>query len=466
MRWYLKVIITVAVLVALQLVTLQAQEPVTRLRWKNGDVLPGKLLESKAGQVRWTSPYFSDNLVIDVGALDSILFSKRSTPPTETFRVSMVSGDVWIADLIGADNNTFLFSSERHGQVRVSRNAIYTLNQQQNPNLVFNGSSLPNWNLPQEGGIKDMTYKVYKMGKKRGEAEFQRFPDFSKLTPQAEGSFETGWLDLKLAEMEDSFGMVFEGRLEMDETGEYIFELASDDGSRLLIDGQPAVKARTGVPEEAKIKLAAGSHTLRVEYFEAVGTELLRAWWTGPNLVRTPLFSNGMFGAREKESFTIDDVKLDRALTIPRFNRDNPPSHVLVAKTGDLMRGSLLDISGQRIQFESKLRKMNIPVNRVAMVVNVSMPEEDLDKPRDSHTTNDNVRATLTDGSTLVFEALESNNGKLLGHSPFYGEMAIPITSIQHLTFGEFEKEKLKSVFDEWVVQQGREPEYSKQPPP
>ncbi|HCK15195.1 TPA: hypothetical protein DHW51_13820, partial [Candidatus Poribacteria bacterium] len=161
MRWYLKVIITVAVLVALQLVTLQAQEPVTRLRWKNGDALPGKLLESKAGQVRWTSPYFSDNLVIDVGALDSILFSKRSTPPTETFRVSMVSGDVWIADLIGADNNTFLFSSERHGQVRVSRNAIYTLNQQQNPNLVFNGSSLPNWNLPQEGGIKDMTYKVY-----------------------------------------------------------------------------------------------------------------------------------------------------------------------------------------------------------------------------------------------------------------------------------------------------------------
>ena len=56
MRWHLKVIITVAVLVALQLVTLQAQEPVTRLRWKNGDVLPGKLLESEAGQVHWTSP--------------------------------------------------------------------------------------------------------------------------------------------------------------------------------------------------------------------------------------------------------------------------------------------------------------------------------------------------------------------------------------------------------------------------
>ena len=193
MRWHLKVIITVAVLVALQLVTLQAQEPVAHLRWKNGDVLPGKLLESKAGQVHWTSPYFLDNLIISADTLDSILFPKQSIPPTETFRVSTVSGDVWIANLIGADNNTFLFSSKRHGQVRVNRNVIYTLNQQRHPNLVFDGSNLQNWNLPQTGGIKDMTYKVYKMeqGQQDELWEKERFPDFSKLTPQKQGSFET-----------------------------------------------------------------------------------------------------------------------------------------------------------------------------------------------------------------------------------------------------------------------------------
>ena len=49
-------------------------------------------------------------------------------------------------------------------------------------------------------------------------------------------------------------------------------------------------------------------------------------------------FANEMLGVGNKESFSIDDVKLDRALTIPRFNRDNPPSHILVAKTGDLRR--------------------------------------------------------------------------------------------------------------------------------
>ncbi len=35
---------------------------------------------------------------------------------------------------------------------------------------------------------------------------------------------------------------------------------------------------------------------------------------------------------------TIDQAKLGRALTVPRFNRDSPPSHVLVANSGDLRK--------------------------------------------------------------------------------------------------------------------------------
>ena len=34
-----------------------AQEPTAYLHWKNGDVLPGMLLESKPGTVRWASPH-------------------------------------------------------------------------------------------------------------------------------------------------------------------------------------------------------------------------------------------------------------------------------------------------------------------------------------------------------------------------------------------------------------------------
>ena len=44
------------------------------------------------------------------------------------------------------------------------------------------------------------------------------------------------------------------------------------------------------------------------------------------------------------------DMKLERALTVPRFNRDNPPNHILVANNGDLKRGKLLGINGQTIR--------------------------------------------------------------------------------------------------------------------
>ena len=158
------------------------------LRWKNGDALPGKLLESEPGQVHWASPLFTDELVVDAGALDSVFFPEQPAPPTEAFRVGTVSGDVWVADLIGADHDSFLFSSLRHGPIRVKRSAVHSLDRRQHPNLVFDGSQLSYWNLQQEGAIKHMTYKVYE-SKKWSRV---RFPEFFRTGASGGGRFSGG----------------------------------------------------------------------------------------------------------------------------------------------------------------------------------------------------------------------------------------------------------------------------------
>ncbi len=125
--------------VVLLLIT-PAQGQEALLRWKNGDVLSGKLLESGPGQIRWSSPIFADELVVDTNALESIVFPKGTVHATETFRVGTVSDDVWTADLVGSDENSFVFSSKRYGKVRVNRAAIYSLSRLANPNLAFDGS--------------------------------------------------------------------------------------------------------------------------------------------------------------------------------------------------------------------------------------------------------------------------------------------------------------------------------------
>ena len=146
--WSVLGIIAIVALTILWLPLTHAAETETVLHWKNGDTLPGQLLESKSGKIHWSSPHFSDNLIVDVNVLDSIVFPKKSVSAKEAFRVGTVSGDIWIADIIGSDENTLLFSSKRHGEFRVNREMIYTLENRKHSNLLFNGSQLSAWKLP------------------------------------------------------------------------------------------------------------------------------------------------------------------------------------------------------------------------------------------------------------------------------------------------------------------------------
>ncbi len=158
--------------------------------------------------------------------------------------------------------------------------------------------------------------------------------------------------------------------------------------------------------------------------------------------------------------------KLERALTVPRFSRDNPPNHILVAKTGDMKRGTLLDFQGQTIQFDSKLREFSIPIDRVARVVNVSdwNGRDGRDGRMEPHSSTlplfqpkSEVRATLTDGSMLIFEPLEVQDDRLLGRSSIYGEVSVPVDSIRSLHFGKRAK-SFTAAFEEWTLRPAKEP--------
>ena len=743
MQWIPKQIVII-VLAALWVTTAQAQEQVERLRWKNGDILPGKLMESDPGTVCWASQYFSDNLVIDISVLDSILFPKQSAPPTETFQISTASDDVWTADLISADNNTFLFSSQRHGQVRVNRDAIYALNRRESPNLVFDGSQLMAWEssktddskvpflldvdarptwTPNAAGhlqtkqakasifcafdlpkrfeidieftstgppgfvlaigesirnalrletwadevviIQDTRFKrVLTFGRDRRSIRLRlmfdgadgtlnvfdvtgrllvNIQDVHPVTPKSgifirnrgknltvrrlnvyrqptegarqpidpskpqvymtDGQIIYGHLfvsegtayvldtqgnrrniDIERvsriiqpnteltamggpAELIYADGSVLRGRVEQLEADRVILRtMFTDDPVPCMLAGASQLQlgptAEISNPSKNGDDLFYTSGSLRGSVtfdgndaspilWQSVGAKApMRLAHTGdygiersskhvsqglsfdkerfPNMLhlksgevipcqvsaydekmlnfQSPFITgrkidspfvkgidfkpskrpdpneeplselnqwlNEIRGTEQKPSLGIDLVKLERALTVPRFNRDNPPSHLLVANTGDFKRGKLLTINGQTIQFDSKLRKLTIPINRVARVVDVSKsrsnrdpryagPEEQSNKPSSMVNNALNlVRITLSDRSILIFEPLRSQDGMLLGHSPIYGAVAVPVNGIHHLHFGNYEVGSFKSVFDEWIVRPSKEPEF------
>ena len=834
MPWSLKrILVAVIVVMALWFPTVQAEETETLLRWKNGDVLPGQLLESGSGTIRWASSYFLDDLVLDVKVLDSVAFPKKSVSTTEAFRVSALSGDVWIADLIGSDDNTFFFSSERHGQFRVNRSAVYMLERQERPHFLFDGSQLKNWKLPPERQTVD---PVFPFGSDRRSSWYagpeghpktsivkaeifhafnwpERFeielelasvahpPNFSfalgkdlyqalrleiwkdelvavqgvlfksvlAIQPEQrnlrlrltydEGTgvlrvFDsTGNLLLNLEGVKPTVkesglyiqnrgedltvrgvkvyrqlkesaaqrinfskprvymtnGERIQGRLFVQEDGAYVLDT---DGTRRDLDLQElnhivqpgipltaldqsvtlkypdetvlhgklmqvnsdsvilqtafadepvtcsladasllsfAAKPDVGeaVQNTDKLFYASGSlrgrvlfggdqaassiqwesvgalkavrlannrashiernnksvskieafdtaqfrHTLHLQsgeifpcqitsydgksvsfqsplisaqHLDSVTMKALEfsdrthapsidrtqpttdfdsvsVTWVGrengvrevkiqlvgmekdgaefiinadnmqkldagdlvvivneKNLIGNPVRVRleiaprdgkglmehpgdgwiGLLATPPDSEKDKSDLKLERALTVPRFNNDNLPNHILVANTDDMMRGKFLGFSGQMLQFDSKLRRFSIPINRVARVVDVigdsrqpsavGSQEDTSPHEKPGSLTSDDfqqseVRVTLTDGSILIFEPLEVQDGRLLGHSSIYGEVSVPVSSIEYLYFGEKAK-SFKAAFEEWVVRPAKEPAYGDNP--
>jgi cytochrome c553 len=117
------------------------------------------------------------------------------------------------------------------------------------------------------------------------EGKWEKLPDFKQLNPVSKGI--TSGFDVQLGKAKDHFGIVFTGFWETQADGKYRFKLTSDDGSRLIIDGETVVDndgihGMTSVEKEALI--TAGVHEIRVEFFENQGGEDLRVIVNGNGL--------------------------------------------------------------------------------------------------------------------------------------------------------------------------------------
>lgn len=140
--------------------------------------------------------------------------------------------------------------------------------------------------LAEGPGFKDLKFKLF-MG------DWVQLPDFAPLKPHREGPLADGKIDIKLEGMSEHFGVQFEGVVEAPQDGDYQFALASDDGSKLYVDGKPVI-ANDGIHPSSdvrlgRVKLTRGSHTVRVDYFEQSGQEEIYVGWSGPKFTETPL---------------------------------------------------------------------------------------------------------------------------------------------------------------------------------
>ncbi|MFD2256083.1 PA14 domain-containing protein [Luteolibacter algae] len=128
-----------------------------------------------------------------------------------------------------------------------------------------------------ETALKNLTSRVYK-------GQWVDLPNFDKIQPEGVEEEHNGIIDLGITNLKNNFGIVWEGDFIAKKKGPHRFFLDADDGARILIDGEvvAAVKGMGPVGKRAqkkKVVLDAGTHSIRIEYFDAGGNKALAVGW-------------------------------------------------------------------------------------------------------------------------------------------------------------------------------------------
>lgn len=144
------------------------------------------------------------------------------------------------------------------------------------------------------------------------EGNWDKLPDFDSLTPTSYGVSAS--FDVNVGR-ENSFAIVFKGRFRIEQEGNYIFHIGSDDGSRLKVDGHNVVTVDGVHPfssDKGKIALQPGIHEVEVQYFEGGGEQELKVQYQGKGIDLRAL-EYALVGSVDEEKAT-DRFQVDPVL--------------------------------------------------------------------------------------------------------------------------------------------------------
>jgi hypothetical protein len=88
----------------------------------------------------------------------------------------------------------------------------------------------------------------------------------------------------------DHFSIRWNAVLDVDAAGKYTFYLTSDDGSRLYVDDKLVLDNwgnHIEIMKTAEVELEAGEHPIRVDYYDNIGSAIVRLEWSSDHFAQT-----------------------------------------------------------------------------------------------------------------------------------------------------------------------------------
>ncbi len=177
----------------------------------------------------------------------------------------------------------------------------------------------------------------------------------------------------------------------------------------------------------------------------------------------------------------LSKIKRERLLMLPRLQKDSPPTQLICSKTGDILRGRVVDMNDEQLRVEIRLDTKELPRERISQIIWLHPGEV----AKDGKTTPDNappaapvvaaapavaetpakvftgtrVQALHSDGIRLTFWADAFADNSLSGQSEVLGACRADVTLLDQLLFGDaIESAAAELAYQQWKLHPAIEP--------
>jgi thiol-disulfide isomerase/thioredoxin len=189
---------------------------------------------------------------------------------------------------------------------------------------------------------------------------------------------------------------------------------------------------------------------------------------------KTPL-SDATFVAHEKIKSVelipataprLAKIKRERLLTLPRLQKDSPPTHLICSTNGDILRGRILDMDDKVLHVELRLETKEVPRERVAQIIWLHADELADTNPttpaKHEATKVTRVQTLRAPENRLTFVAQKLDNGILSGTSEILGPCKAQLTEVDELLFGAFiDQSASQLAYQRWKLHNAIEPKFA-----
>ncbi len=135
----------------------------------------------------------------------------------------------------------------------------------------------------------------------------------------------------------------------------------------------------------------------------------------------------------------LDQLKRERLLTVPRMRKNNPPTHLIVATNGDVMRCRLKRLTKDVVEVETRLETIEIDRKVVSQILWLDTVAGDPDSDAADTSPNRPLRAIMRDGNQMSLIPHGVQQSVIVGHHEVLGAVKVQLKQVRELLIGDVE---------------------------